>query len=306
MAATSGESFSQKLMQTDCYLLNPACLSRKAALICGLPASLHTKPGESACDARLIAPAAPSMSKRASFLGLDFEPMNTGSAVARLAAWAARSAPFDYVVTPNVDHRVRLAREPELWPLYRQAGLVLNDSRILSRLARLDGTDLPASPGADIVAGLFKGVIRPDEPVVIIGGVEADIARLKARFGLTDLRWHQPPNPLRSNAAGIAAAAAFVAANPARFHFLCVGSPQQEMVAAAAKARGDAAGIALCCGASLEFLTGRTARAPGWMRAAGLEWLFRLLAEPRRLAKRYLIDGPRIFAIWQAERRPRT
>lgn len=239
---------------------------------------------------------------KVSFLGLGFEPMETVAAVARLAATASAGAPFSYIVTPNADHRVRLEREPELWPLYRSAGLVLNDSRILARLAKFDGLDLPASPGADVVAGLFETVIRADEPVVIIGGVEDDIAALKARYGLTDIRWHQPPNPLRTNPEAIAAAAAFVAANPARFHFLCVGSPQQEMVAAAVLGRGDAGGVALCCGASLEFLSGRVARAPRWMRAAGLEWLFRLASQPRRLARRYLIEGPAIFRIWRAAR----
>jgi exopolysaccharide biosynthesis WecB/TagA/CpsF family protein len=238
---------------------------------------------------------------RVAFLGLDFEPMETGAAVARLGAVPAGQA-FSYVVTPNADHRVRLEREPDLWPLYRSAGLVLNDSRILARLAKFDGLDLPASPGADVVAGLFRAVIRPDEPVVIIGGVEEDIAAIKVKYGLTDIRWHQPPNPLRANPDAIAAAAAFIAANPARFHFLCVGSPQQEMVAAAALGRDDAVGVALCCGASLEFLSGRVARAPDWMRAAGLEWLFRLASQPRRLARRYLIEGPAIFRIWQAAR----
>lgn len=239
------------------------------------------------------------------FLGLDFEPMDTGEAVARLGAIPA-GARFSYVVTPNVDHRVRLEREADLWPLYRQAGLILNDSRILARLARFDGIDLPASPGADVVAGLFASEIGPDEPVVIIGGVAEDIETLKAKYSLTDIRWHQPPNPLRPNKAGIAAAAAFMAANPARFHFLCVGSPQQEMVAAAALARGDAVGTALCCGASLEFLSGRVARAPEWISRAGLEWAFRLASQPRRLAKRYLIDGPVIFRIWQHSRRTKS
>lgn len=242
-------------------------------------------------------------SPRTAFLGFDFEPMETRAAIARLADDASAAAPLTYVVTPNVDHRVRLEREPGLWGLYQQAGLVLNDSQVLARLAQLDGKHLPASPGADIVAGLLETVIVRHEPVVIIGGVAGDIAVLTERFGLTDIRWHVPPHGLRNNPQAIEAAGAFMAANPARFHFLCVGSPQQEMVAAAAAARGDAKGVALCCGASLEFLTGRTGRAPVWMRRSGLEWLFRLASQPRRLAKRYIIQGPAIFRIWIAARR---
>jgi hypothetical protein len=117
---------------------------------------------------------------------------------------------------------------------------MLNDSPILARLAGFDGMVLPASPGADVVADLFENVIRADVPVVIIGGVDKDIAALRARYGLTDIRWHQPHNPRRKNPEAISAAAAFIAANPARFHFLCVGGPQQKMLAAAALGRGDA------------------------------------------------------------------
>jgi N-acetylglucosaminyldiphosphoundecaprenol N-acetyl-beta-D-mannosaminyltransferase len=51
-------------------------------------------------------------------------------------------------------------------------------------------------------------------------------------------------------------------------------------------------------GASLEFLAGTRARAPLWMQKARLEWLFRLMREPKVLWRRYLVEGPKIFAIW--------
>jgi exopolysaccharide biosynthesis WecB/TagA/CpsF family protein len=60
--------------------------------------------------------------------------------------------------------------------------------------------------------------------------------------------------------------------------------------------RGRARGLALCVGASLNFITGSERRAPQWMQQAGIEWLYRLLHNPRRLAGRYLIRGPRFFA----------
>ena len=72
----------------------------------------------------------------------------------------------------------------------------------------------------------------------------------------------------------------------------------KEMVAQAILERGDAQGVGLCVGASLEFLTGRVSRAPGWMQRARLEWLHRLASEPGRLGRRYLIEGPKILRIW--------
>jgi exopolysaccharide biosynthesis WecB/TagA/CpsF family protein len=74
-----------------------------------------------------------------------------------------------------------------------------------------------------------------------------------------------------------------------------VGSPQQELVARALQERGRARGLALCVGASLDFIGGIEQRAPLWMQRASLEWLYRLLQNPRRLAGRYLVRGPRIF-----------
>ena len=239
------------------------------------------------------------------FLGLTFEPRKPRDAARLIASRALGSEKYWYVVTPNVDHMVRLQRETDLRSLYESADLVLNDSRILELLARLEGIDLPASPGADIVHNLFERHVDPEEPVVVIGCTASEITALKARFGLSDVRWHDPPMGLRHKPDAVKAAADFMARNPARFHFLCVGSPQQEMVAEAAKALGTVQGVGLCCGASIDFLTGRTKRAPSWMRRFGLEWLHRLPSEPQRLSKRYLIDGPTIVGIWLKDRKRR-
>ena len=91
-------------------------------------------------------------------------------------------------------------------------------------------------------------------------------------------------------------------AHPARFIFLAVGSPRQEMLAAAIQATGRATGIGLCIGASLEFIAGAQPRAPAWMQRTGLEWLHRLGRDPRRLARRYLIDSPAILPMLLRER----
>lgn len=233
------------------------------------------------------------------FLGLQFSAMSVANVVEMLSPIASVSAPFKYVVTPNVDHVVRLESDDSLRFLYDDADILLNDSRILETLARRDGLELPASPGADIVAALLEGDIAPDDPITVIGTEREDIDVIRKRFGLSNLFWHEPPMGLRNKPDAIAEAAAFMAAHPARYHFLCVGSPQQELVAHAAKARGDVVGVGLCCGASLDFLAGKTARAPKWMRMARLEWLHRMLSEPKRLTKRYLVDGPKILSIWR-------
>ena len=102
--------------------------------------------------------------------------------------------------------------------------------------------------------------------------------------------------------AAMAAAVAFVLDHPARFVFLAVGSPAQERLAAAIAATGRARGVGLCIGAGLDFLAGAERRAPRWMREAGLEWLFRLATNPRRLWRRYLRDSPVVLRLLLRER----
>lgn len=243
--------------------------------------------------------------RRTSFLDLTFTPFLPQGLAARVTEIGMARQPFVYLCTPNVDHMVRLSRTPDLRPLYEQAWAVVNDSRILTMLARLSGLALPACPGSDLTRVLFEQTIDRHEPVVIIGSHADEIAALTARYHLTDVRWHQPPFGLKTNPEAMAAAAEFVVANPARFTFLCVGSPQQEMLGQAIKNTGQAIGIGLCVGASIEFLTGSRKRAPVWMQAMSLEWLFRLISEPGKLWRRYLIDGPAIFSIWRDWQRQR-
>lgn len=206
---------------------------------------------------------------------------------------------FRYIVTPNVDHVVRMSKQPDVFkPLYKPAWLCVCDSRILELLAKFSGLKLPAIPGSDLTAQLFDNVIKPDDKVNVIGGDKDVIDAVIARYGLTRLAHHQPPMGLRRNPQAIDTAAQFIVDNPANYTFICVGSPQQEMVAKAALKRGDAKGLGLCVGASLDFLAGKVKRAPKWMQKTRLEWLHRLTSEPGRMWKRYLVEGPKIFLIW--------
>ncbi|WP_293612410.1 WecB/TagA/CpsF family glycosyltransferase [Ponticaulis sp.] len=237
-----------------------------------------------------------------SFMGMEFDPFDTDATVEALLDRADRGLAFDYLVTPNVDHIVRLEAEPDLRPLYEAAGMLVCDSRILEIFARFEGKTLPAAPGADVVASLIQRHIQPDEKIVIIGGDDAMLEALARDYAITNIAWHNPPMGLRHKPDAVREAAEFLVRENERFAFLCVGSPQQEMIAKAAKEIGRGRGMALCCGASLDFLSGKTARAPLWMRNARLEWLHRLLSEPGRMWKRYLIDGPRILKIWMRYR----
>jgi len=238
------------------------------------------------------------------FLNSAFDNINFDTAIQRIAEREPKKK-FEFVVTPNVDHLVRLRRDGLLAPLYAQAWMTVCDSRVLELIAGLSGADVDVTPGSDLTACLFDNVIVRTEPITVIGGSQDVIDTVKARYGLTDVRWHNPPMGLRTNPEAVADCAAFVAANPSRFVFLCVGSPQQEMIAEACLDRGDCTGIGLCVGASLDFLGGQAERAPKWMQNARLEWLHRLAQEPQRMWRRYLVDGPKIAFLWWEWRKAR-
>jgi N-acetylglucosaminyldiphosphoundecaprenol N-acetyl-beta-D-mannosaminyltransferase len=205
---------------------------------------------------------------------------------------------FGYVVTPNVDHLIRYYEDATFRAQYRAADFILMDSRFAARLVRLlKGVRLPVCTGADLTANLLADIVQPNDPIVMIGGSDAQAQQLTSMYGLKNLRHHNPPMGFIDDPAAVEECLKFIEdASPFRFCFLAVGCPQQETVAQALRARGKAKGLALCIGASLNFLTGQEKRAPFWMQKLSLEWLFRLLQNPKRLASRYLVRGPRIFA----------
>ncbi len=236
-------------------------------------------------------------------LGLDFADLDVAAAAALIAQQSA-DAPFRYVVTPNADHLVRLARQPELAATYAGAWLRLLDSRVVARAARRLGLAVPpVVPGSDVTAMLLAAHLKPGERVTIVGLRPARLSALVRRYRLEAVAHHDPPMGFENDPQAFQAAIAFVLAHPARFTFLAVGSPRQERLAAAIAATGRARGVGLCIGAGLDFLSGAIPRAPAWMQRSGLEWLHRLASDPRRLAWRYLVEDPAVFALLLRERR---
>jgi exopolysaccharide biosynthesis WecB/TagA/CpsF family protein len=217
-----------------------------------------------------------------------------------VAAFAAEAARFGqdrygYVVTPNVDHLVRYHEDAAFRECYGEAAYVLLDSRVAARLMRvLKGVSVPVCPGSDLTLALLAQVAQPSDRIVFIGGNTADSIAIAARFGLANVRHHNPPMGFIADPGAVERCLEFIeTASPFRFCFLAVGSPQQEALARMLGARGRARGLALCVGAALNFITGAEQRAPVWMQRAALEWLFRLAQDPRRMSGRYLVRGPR-------------
>lgn len=204
---------------------------------------------------------------------------------------------YGYVVTPNVDHLIRCHEDPAYRAIYRAADFALLDSRFTAYWLRFTkGLRLPVCPGSDLFPELLQNLVQPSDRLVLIGGTERQAATLAHLYGLSDLRHYNPPMGFIRNPMQVEQCLEFVeAASPFRFCFLMVGAPQQEQIAHQLKQRDRARGLVFCLGASLNFVTGAERRAPVWMRRFALEWLYRLSRDPKRLAGRYLVRGPRIF-----------
>ena len=135
---------------------------------------------------------------------------------------------------------------------------------------------------------------------VLLGGCESSESR--AREAYNDYQTASAAGDLRAmglmqDPEARRKAAEFISSQKPRFTFVCVGSPQQELIASEALKIDGSRGLALCVGAALEFITGTQKRAPLIARRLGLEWAHRLLSNPRRMWKRYLVEGPVIFLL---------
>lgn len=216
--------------------------------------------------------------------------------------------------TLNLDHLVKLRNDPAFVHAYAAADLVSADGAPVVWLARREDRSVERAAGADMVEPLCAGAAKAGLGVYIVGpGPAAQataIETLKGRHaGLNIAGAETPMVPADLSAFDVAALARRINASGARLCFLCLGAPKQELLAAALKPLCPAVGF-LGVGAALDFISNKVVRAPGWMQRSGLEWVWRLMGDPRRLGLRYaqcavLFAGLAVRALLKpAPRRP--
>lgn len=201
-----------------------------------------------------------------------------------------------WIVTPNLDHLRRLVNEREFRELCERADLRVADGMPLVWAARMQRTPLPERvAGSNLIWSLSRAAAERGRSIYLLGGDEGAAERaaeeLRKRFpALVVAGMHRPPFGFERDPARMAAMIADLERARPDIVLVALGSPKQERLIDELRGRLPHAWW-LGIGISFSFVAGMVKRAPPWMQKLGLEWVHRLAQEPRRLFRRYVIDG---------------
>ncbi len=199
------------------------------------------------------------------------------------------------LATLNLDHLVKLGASAEFRAAYLAQDLVTADGNPIVWMSRMARRPVALLPGADLVLPLCRLCAEAGRKVALIGSTEESLDRAAQelsirvpglRVGLT----HAPPMGFDPTGDEALSLLDRLAAEGIGLCFLALGAPKQEAFAALGRSRAPGVGFA-SIGAGLDFLSGHQRRAPSWVRRLQMEWLWRMLTNPRRLALRYIRAG---------------
>ena len=207
-----------------------------------------------------------------------------------------------YVVTPNVDHIVQLETDKELQEVYANASLILTDGKPLLWIAKWYGTTIKEKiSGSDLFPMLCKMAAEKGYRMFFLGAAEG-VAAMAAKNladkyeGLQVVGTYSPPFGFEKDSVEMNKIEAMIKCAAPDILIVGLGCPKQEkFMYYHCKALGVPVSFGL--GASIDFEAGNIKRAPKWMSNCGLEWLFRITQNPKRLVKRYLINDMAIIGL---------
>lgn len=207
-----------------------------------------------------------------------------------------------YVVTPNVDHIVRLEKDEELQKVYKNASLILTDGKPLIWISKWYKTPIKEKiSGSDLFPRVCQLVANKNYTMYLLGAAEgvADTAArnlMKKYPGLNIVGTYSPPFGFEKNEQEMNKIKTQIQDVHPDILIVGLGCPKQEkFMYYHCKELGVPISFGL--GASIDFEAGNIKRAPKWMSNHGLEWLYRFSKEPKRLFKRYFVDDLKIISV---------
>ncbi|MEX1039562.1 MAG: WecB/TagA/CpsF family glycosyltransferase [Pirellulaceae bacterium] len=246
--------------------------------------------------------------KRVQLFGVEIDSLRMSEAVEQVIQWTntPRTGAVRFVVTPNVDHTVLLQHNAGLRDAYADASLVLADGWPVVWAAKMLGKPLPERvTGSDLVPALFSAATGGQPLRTFLLGAAPGVAKRAAESihakwpGVMVVGTYSPPMGFEHDEAENLRILERIAETQPQLLVVGLGAPKQELWVHRHRDKIEA-NAALCVGATIDFLAGEKARAPRWMQQTGLEWLHRILVDPKRLAKRYAHDAvvfPRL--VWR-------
>src|SRR4028118_30851 len=206
------------------------------------------------------------------------------------------------VVTPNVDHLMKLQSDRGFFEAYNSATYRLCDSKILFYIARLLGSPVKEKiSGSDFFPAFYQYHKNNEDIKIFLLGAREGVAleaqkKINSKVGRPLIVGvHSPSFGFEKDEEECQKIIEMINQSGATVLAVGVGAPKQEKFICKYKDKLTNIKIFLAIGATIDFEAGTIKRSPKWLSEAGLEWLYRLLSEPRRLWKRYLIHGPSFF-----------
>ncbi len=240
--------------------------------------------------------------KRVQVGGATVDCVTFAEAIRLIVQRLRSDAPPAYAVTPNAQHVVMLRSDPRLKAIYDQASFVFADGMSLVMAARLMGNRLPERvTGVDLFQALCLESAKLGCRIFLLGGLPGAAEKaaqvLRERNPAINITGtYCPPLGFENDPIEAQQVLERVRASQPDLLFVGLGVPKQEYWIHQNYRSLDAR-LSIGVGGTFDMVAGLTPRAPKWLQNAGLEWLFRLSAEPRRLWRRYLIGNLRFLEI---------
>ncbi|MDE6713358.1 MAG: VanZ family protein [Lachnospiraceae bacterium] len=240
----------------------------------------------------------PTVTRR-KFMNLCLDDITFEEAVRQIDVLACAEGKH-YVVTPNVDHVVKIEKDLEFRKIYEEADLILTDGTPLMWIAESLGCPIKEKiPGADMLPKVCEMAAKEGHTIFLFGAAEGVAEEAKRKLtkkypGLKIVGAYSPPIGFEQDEKEVEKAIRIINQKKPQILVVGLGAPKQEKFIYQYREKMDFH-VALPFGAAIDFEAGMVKRAPLWMRRFGLEWLFRFFQEPGRLFRRYFIDDMKIF-----------
>jgi N-acetylglucosaminyldiphosphoundecaprenol N-acetyl-beta-D-mannosaminyltransferase len=229
-----------------------------------------------------------------SLMGLPLDPVTPDELIDHLLK-ASIAGKGGYVMTPNVDHLRLVTKHPQLMALALTADIRVADGMPLIWASRLQGCPLPSRiAGSDLISSLSLAAAHAGRSIFLLGGnpgtARAAAEVLSSTTGVQVVGHYCPPFGFLRDDDELRRIDALIATADPDFVYLGLPFPKASVVALRIKQQRPRIWT-LGLGISFSFIAGEVRRAPSWVQRLGIEWLYRLWQEPRRLYRRYLLEG---------------